>query len=108
MLSLVKFPDVRAAIPAGGFVGTLLANALSAGFNKGAYLVAGAVLITAMFLTTSFSFSGTHAWASGPRDNRSCWKVRYSAEGASKSGRLAASREQNACVAGSRRIVLKP
>jgi len=67
MLSLVKFPDVRAAIPAGGFVGTLLANALSAGFNKGAYLVAGAVLITAMFLTTSFSFSGTHAWASGPR-----------------------------------------
>jgi DNA segregation ATPase FtsK/SpoIIIE, S-DNA-T family len=67
MLSLVKFPDVRGAIPAGGFVGTLLANALSAGFNKGAYLVAGAVLITAMFLTTSFSFSGTHAWASGPR-----------------------------------------
>jgi len=67
MLSLVKFPDVRGAIPAGGLVGTLLANALSAGFNKGAYVVAGAVLITAMFLTTSFSFSGTHAWASGPR-----------------------------------------
>ena len=67
MLSLVKFSDVRGSIPAGGFIGTLLANALSASFNKGAYLVAGAVLITAMFLTTSFSFSGTHAWASGPR-----------------------------------------
>jgi S-DNA-T family DNA segregation ATPase FtsK/SpoIIIE len=66
LLSLIGFYDVRGAIPAGGFVGTLLANALSAGFNKGAYLVAGAVLITAMFLTTSFSFSGTHAWASGP------------------------------------------
>jgi len=67
LLSLIHFYDVRKAIPAGGFVGTLLANALSAGFNKGAYLVAGAVLITAIFLTTSFSFSGTHAWASGPR-----------------------------------------
>src|SRR5258705_2692169 len=67
MLSLVGVPDVRGAIPAGGLVGTLLANVLSAGFNKGAYVVAGAVLITAMFLTTSFSFSGTHAWASGPR-----------------------------------------
>jgi S-DNA-T family DNA segregation ATPase FtsK/SpoIIIE len=67
LLSLIHFYDVRGAIPAGGFVGTLLANALSASFNKGAYLVAGAVLITAMFLTTSFSFSGTHAWASGPK-----------------------------------------
>ncbi len=67
LLVLIHFYDVRGAIPAGGFVGTLLANALSAGFNKGAYLVAGAVLITAMFLTTSFSFSGTHAWASGPK-----------------------------------------
>src|SRR6516165_8992583 len=67
MLALIHFPDVRGAIPSGGFVGTLLANALSAGFNKGAFLVAGAVLITAVFLTTTFSFSGAHAWANGPR-----------------------------------------
>ena len=67
MLALTHFPDVRGAIPSGGFIGTLAANALSAGFNKGAFLVAGAVLITAVFLTTTFSFSGAHAWANGPR-----------------------------------------
>jgi S-DNA-T family DNA segregation ATPase FtsK/SpoIIIE len=67
MLALIHFPDVRGAIPSGGLLGSLAANALSAGFNKGAFLVAGAVLITAVFLTTTFSFSGAHAWANGPR-----------------------------------------
>src|SRR5882724_6718409 len=68
LLALVPFPDVRGAIPAGGMLGTLLASALLAGFNKaGAYIVSLALLVTATFLTTSFSFSGTHAWASGPR-----------------------------------------
>jgi len=68
MLTLIAFPDVRAAIPAGGMVGKLLAGALLAGFNLwGAFIVTLALLITAAFLTTSFSFSGAHAWANGPR-----------------------------------------
>jgi DNA segregation ATPase FtsK/SpoIIIE, S-DNA-T family len=67
-LALIPFPDVRGAIPAGGMLGKLLAGALLAGFNLwGAVIVTIALLITATFLTTSFSFSGTHAWASGPR-----------------------------------------
>ncbi len=68
LLALIPFPEVRGAIPAGGMLGTLLASALLAGFNKaGAYIVSLALLVTATFLTTSFSFASTHAWASGPR-----------------------------------------
>jgi len=68
LLSLIHFWDVRGAIPAGGFVGTLLANGLRSGFNGvGAFAVAFAVAVTALFLTTSFSFSGSHAWVTGPR-----------------------------------------
>ena len=63
LLTLIPFPDVRGAIPAGGMYGHLVAGMLSAGLNKGAYVVAGALFVTALFLTTSFSFSGTHAWA---------------------------------------------
>lgn len=67
LLALVHFPDVRGAVPAGGLLGSVLANALRHGFNWGAYVIAFAVLITAIFLTTSFSFSGAHAWASGSK-----------------------------------------
>jgi DNA segregation ATPase FtsK/SpoIIIE, S-DNA-T family len=68
LLALVPFPDVRGAIPAGGMLGTLLASALLAGFNKaGAYIVSLALLVTATFLTTSFSFASSHAWVTGPR-----------------------------------------
>jgi S-DNA-T family DNA segregation ATPase FtsK/SpoIIIE len=68
LLSLIHFWDVRGAIPAGGFVGTLLANGLRSGFNGvGAFAVAFAVAVTALFLTTSFSFSGSHAWVTGAR-----------------------------------------
>jgi len=59
-------PEVRGAIPAGGFLGTLIASGLRAGFNWGAYVVAFAFFFTALFMTTSFSFSGAHAWANGP------------------------------------------
>ena len=68
LLALIHFPDVRGAIPGGGFVGTLTAGALRSGFNwGGAFAVTFAAAVTALFLTTSFSFSGTHAWASGPK-----------------------------------------
>ena len=67
LLSLMSFiPEVRGTIPAGGFLGTLLSSGLRASFNWGAYVVAFALFFTALFMTTSFSFSGAHAWASGP------------------------------------------
>ncbi|HXY26588.1 MAG TPA: DNA translocase FtsK 4TM domain-containing protein, partial [Candidatus Acidoferrum sp.] len=67
LLALPSFiPEVRGAIPAGGFLGTLIAEGLRAGFNWGAYVVAFALFFTALFMTTSFSFSGAHAWANGP------------------------------------------
>jgi S-DNA-T family DNA segregation ATPase FtsK/SpoIIIE len=67
LLALLRFWDIRGAIPAGGMLGTLLASGLRSGFNWGAYVIAFAVLLTAVFLTTSFSFAGTHAWATSSK-----------------------------------------
>jgi S-DNA-T family DNA segregation ATPase FtsK/SpoIIIE len=68
LLSMIHFPDVRGSIPAGGLLGSVVSRGLQMGFNFwGAMLVAVAILIVALFLTTSFSFSGAHAWASGER-----------------------------------------
>ncbi len=68
LLALLPYvPEVRGAIPAGGFIGSLVSNALRAGFNWGAYVVAFALFFTALYMTTSFSFSGAHAWANGPK-----------------------------------------
>jgi len=64
LLSLIRTPDVRGAIPAGGLIGSALAHGLRSGFNFwGALIVAMMFLVVALFLTTSFSFSGAHAWA---------------------------------------------
>ncbi|MGB7230076.1 MAG: DNA translocase FtsK, partial [Candidatus Acidiferrum sp.] len=59
-------PAVRGAIHAGGLFGGMVSGGLLAGLNRGAYLVAPALLVVAIFMTTRFSFSGAHAWASGP------------------------------------------
>jgi S-DNA-T family DNA segregation ATPase FtsK/SpoIIIE len=68
LLELFPFPAVRGAIPAGGIVGSLISSELLAGFNFwGALLVAVALLFTSLFMTTRFSFAGTHAWATGPK-----------------------------------------
>ena len=68
LLSMARVPDVRGAVPAGGLLGTLVSHGLRSGFNfGGALLVAIALLVVAVFLTTSFSFSGAHAWASGAK-----------------------------------------
>ena len=68
LLSLWHFPSVREALPAGGLMGTLMSHGLRSGFNVwGANLVAIALLVVAVFLTTTFSFSGAHAWASGAK-----------------------------------------
>ena len=67
LLALWQLPDVRGAIPPGGLLGTLLADGLHAAFNSvGAHMVAVTIFLTALFLTTSFSFSGTHALLRGP------------------------------------------
>jgi S-DNA-T family DNA segregation ATPase FtsK/SpoIIIE len=63
LLSLWHFPEVR-GLPAGGMLGSLLSGSLQAGFNFwGASLIAFAFFLTSLFMTTSFSFAGTHAWA---------------------------------------------
>jgi DNA segregation ATPase FtsK/SpoIIIE, S-DNA-T family len=67
LFALLPIGHVRGALPAGGLLGTLLAGALKTGFNWGAYVIAFAVLITAVFMTTRFSFSGAHAWASSTK-----------------------------------------
>lgn len=68
LLALFPFPSVRGAIPAGGVVGSLISSELLAGFNFwGALLVAVALFFASLFMTTRFSFAGTHAWATGPK-----------------------------------------
>ena len=67
LLSLIHFPDVRGALPAGGVLGSVLAHEMQRGLNwGGAFGVALILIVVAVFLTTSFSFSGAHAWAKGP------------------------------------------
>jgi len=68
LLSLWHFPDVRGSVPPGGMLGVLVSGGLRTGFNPiGANVVAVALLLTALFMATRFSFSGAHAWVSGPK-----------------------------------------
>jgi DNA segregation ATPase FtsK/SpoIIIE, S-DNA-T family len=67
LLSLWRIPDVREAIPPGGFLGGIIASGLQQAFNSvGAHVVALASLIAALFLTTPFSFTATHALLRAP------------------------------------------
>jgi DNA segregation ATPase FtsK/SpoIIIE, S-DNA-T family len=69
-LTLVHMPDVRGAVPAGGLLGAVLAKGLRAAFGAlGAHLVSLATLFTALFLTTSFSFTSAAAWLKKPIAN---------------------------------------
>ena len=62
LLNLWRIPEVRDAIPPGGFLGELISSELQQAFNSvGAHVVALASLVAALFLTTPFSFTGTHA-----------------------------------------------
>jgi DNA segregation ATPase FtsK/SpoIIIE, S-DNA-T family len=68
LLSLWHVPEIRGALPPGGLLGSVISNELRSGFNMwGANLVVIAVLITALFMTTRFSFSSAHAWASSSK-----------------------------------------
>jgi DNA segregation ATPase FtsK/SpoIIIE, S-DNA-T family len=69
-LALLPIPEVRSALPAGGMLGTILAQSRRAAFNPiGAALVAGATFLTALFLTTSFSFRTAWTWLKKPMAN---------------------------------------
>jgi S-DNA-T family DNA segregation ATPase FtsK/SpoIIIE len=64
LLCLWNMPPIRGAVPPGGLLGSVISNELRSGFNMwGANLLVIAILITALFMTTRFSFSGAHAWA---------------------------------------------
>lgn len=66
-LALIHAPQIRGALPAGGLLGSLLAQGLRAAFNPiGANLIGIATLFTAMFLTTTFSFRTFVQWAKKP------------------------------------------
>jgi S-DNA-T family DNA segregation ATPase FtsK/SpoIIIE len=66
-LTLVHTPEVRATLPAGGLLGTVLAEGLRAAFGaKGAHLVAIATLFTSLYMTTSFSFTAAVSWMKKP------------------------------------------
>src|ERR1700735_2754766 len=66
-LALIHMPEVRGALPAGGLLGTVLAQGLRAAFNPlGANLVSIATFLTALFLTTSFSFRTAGQWLKKP------------------------------------------
>jgi S-DNA-T family DNA segregation ATPase FtsK/SpoIIIE len=66
-LTLVHMPEVRGALPAGGLLGTILAQGMRAAFNPvGANLVSIATLLTALLLATSFSFRAAADWMKQP------------------------------------------
>ncbi|MGA2481620.1 MAG: DNA translocase FtsK [Candidatus Acidiferrales bacterium] len=67
LLSLWHIPEVRGTVAAGGLLGVLLSRGLLAAFNTiGAHVVAVALFVTALLLTTRLSFSGVHAWLRSP------------------------------------------
>jgi DNA segregation ATPase FtsK/SpoIIIE, S-DNA-T family len=69
-MTLVNFPDVRGALPAGGLLGTVLAEGLLAGFAKwGANIVAISTFFIALFLTTTFSFHTMGQWMKRPMED---------------------------------------
>ena len=66
-LSLTHAPEVRGALPPGGMLGQLTAEALRGAFNSiGAHVVALACIFAALLLTTQFTFAGTARWMRGP------------------------------------------
>jgi DNA segregation ATPase FtsK/SpoIIIE, S-DNA-T family len=66
-MTLIHMPEVRGALPPGGLIGKLLAEGLRAALNPvGANLVSIATLLTALFLSTSFSLHAAASWMKKP------------------------------------------
>jgi S-DNA-T family DNA segregation ATPase FtsK/SpoIIIE len=67
LFSLWHLPEVRGAVAPGGLVGDLMSAGLRALLNTvGAHVVALTMFFAALYLTTPFSFIGTHHWLRGP------------------------------------------
>ena len=65
--SLAGLPEVRGALPPGGMLGELLAQALRAGLNSiGAHVVSIACIFAGLLLTTQFTFAATGRWLTAP------------------------------------------
>jgi S-DNA-T family DNA segregation ATPase FtsK/SpoIIIE len=66
-LTLIHMPEVRGALPAGGLLGSVVAEGLRAAFNPlGANLVSVVALMTAVLMTTTFSFRSLLGWMTKP------------------------------------------
>jgi S-DNA-T family DNA segregation ATPase FtsK/SpoIIIE len=67
LLTLWSVPNVRGAIPPGGLAGTVMAHGLRLALNTvGANVVALALFLAALTMTTRFSFIATHGMIQGP------------------------------------------
>ena len=66
-LTLIHMPDVRGVLPPGGLLGSVLAQGLQAALNPiGAHLVSIVLILTSLFLTTSFSLRAAAHWMKKP------------------------------------------
>jgi S-DNA-T family DNA segregation ATPase FtsK/SpoIIIE len=66
-LTLIHMPAVRGVLPPGGLLGSVLAQGLSAALNPlGANLVSIVLILTSLFLTTSFSLHAAAHWLKKP------------------------------------------
>src|SRR6202050_2238051 len=66
-MTLIHLPQVRGVLPPGGLLGTVLAEGLRAPLNPvGANLVSVVLILTSLFLTTSFSLRTAAHWLRAP------------------------------------------
>jgi S-DNA-T family DNA segregation ATPase FtsK/SpoIIIE len=66
-LTMIHMPDVRGVLPPGGLLGSVLAQGLQAALNPiGAHLVSIVLILTSLFLTTSFSLRAAAHWMKKP------------------------------------------
>ena len=66
-MTLIHMPQVRGVLPPGGLLGSVLADGLRAALNPvGANLVSIILILTSLFLTTSFSLRTAAHWLKAP------------------------------------------
>jgi DNA segregation ATPase FtsK/SpoIIIE, S-DNA-T family len=66
-MTLIHMPQVRGVLPPGGLLGSVLADGLRAALNPvGANLVSVVLILTSLFLATSFSLRTAAHWLKAP------------------------------------------